>query len=320
MQTRLLYNLWLPIYIHILQQRIPSSRKTGMPNEIQPSITLNNCVILPFFQTREDLWDTCDKQVSEMCVCSYLWEAGFINFLCWLFFFFLNEFTRGSDGLRGQQSVDFQENHFIKASRNCSALRPHRKPYSSSFQGRAPGVAAIRCPHLQSMSDSDGAFQCRHVSIGEGKQEGTSGRGTKKAKQVNAGGWGGDATSSKGLKFHFAEIHRCHGGKMCRFMRCGSSSFPQPASPVRKDVDPVAEWKQGTPSSPLRSSDALLFLLAPSPSPHLLPIWDYRCKRGVNKSHCLTLLRPKVALLISRQFGVGRFTQERDGDCFCLSS
>lgn len=131
---------------------------------------------------REGLWDTCDKQVSEMCVCSYLW---LINFLCWLLKKTIN--PQGSNGLRGQQSIEFQENHFVKASRNCSALRPHRKPYSSpvSVHRRAPGVAALRWPHLQRVSHSDGAFKCRHVSIGEGRQEGTSGRGTKKAKQVN---------------------------------------------------------------------------------------------------------------------------------------
>lgn len=32
---------------------------------------------------REDLWDTCDKQVSEMCVCSYLWEDPQEDLMDW---------------------------------------------------------------------------------------------------------------------------------------------------------------------------------------------------------------------------------------------
>lgn len=61
---------------------------------------------------------------------------------------------------------------------------------------------------------------------------------------------------------------------MCRFMRRGAISFPQPASLVRKDVHNVEKWKQDTPSSQLwhHSSDALLYLLAPSTSRHLVPI------------------------------------------------
>lgn len=167
------------IYIHIRQQHIPNSRTTEMPNEIQPSITLNNCVIRSFFK-----WGrTCETHVTSRClkcVCALICDSstscvGFLKKT-------IN--PQGSNGLRGQQSIEFQENHFVKASRNCSALRPHRKPYSSpvSVHRRAPGVAALRWPHLQRVS---GAFKCRHVSIGEGRQEGTSGRGTKKAKQVN---------------------------------------------------------------------------------------------------------------------------------------
>lgn len=99
---------------------------------------------------------------------------------------------------------------------------------------------------------------------------------------------------------------------MCRFMRCGLI------------LDAVGEWKQGTPSSPLRcrSSDALLFLPAPSPSRHLVPICDYRRKRSINKSCHLTLcclLRLRCSFPGNLD-GLGRFTQERRGDCFCLSS
>lgn len=69
------------IYIHILQQRIPNSRKTEMPNEIQPSITLNNCIILPFFK-----WGrTCETHVTNRClkyVCALICERQDSSISC----------------------------------------------------------------------------------------------------------------------------------------------------------------------------------------------------------------------------------------------
>lgn len=134
--------------------------------------------------------------------------------------------------------------------------------------------------------------------------------------------------STSSVKFYVTEItfrNCCYGSKLCRFMRCGVTSFPQPASVVRKDVDKAEEWKQGTPSSPLRhhSSDTLLYLLTPSPSWHLVPIWTEIT--GTSVASISPVTWPSISKNCIAHFqviwiGWGGLPRSGAGGCFCLSS
>lgn len=61
----------------------------------------------------------------------------------------------------------------------------------------------------------------------------------------------GEGHVFKGSEISFYGNHRCYGSKVCRSVRRGAISIPQPASLVGNDVDHAEEWEQGTPSPPL---------------------------------------------------------------------
>lgn len=94
-------------------------------------------------------------------------------------------------------------------------------------------------------------------------------------------------------KISFYLNHCCYGRKVCRSMRRGAISIPQPASLVRSDVDNAEEWEQGTPSPPLHTIPPTPPPLPPDslsiPASGSNPGWDCRHKRGINKSRSLSL-------------------------------